>query len=388
MQNLRQLNKIRKLRPIFNANNRLMYVYQRPNWPNFTYDDELLLKLLGDVRHLQGKIVGRMEAMGFELRKEASFKTLTSDIIKTSEIEGEILSKEQVRSSLAKKIGLEIGGIVHPDRNVDGIVDMVLNATQNSDEALTKDRLFGWHNSLFPGGKSGIYTILVGQWRKDIKGPMRVVSGGIGKENIHFEAPAALKLEAEMHRFLNWFNLELNLDPIIKAGIAHFWFITLHPFEDGNGRIARALTDMLLARADGITQRFYSMSTQIRVERRGYYKILENSQKGLLDITDWLKWFLTCLLNALIAAEVSLQKVTTKHSFWLGVKGVPLNKRQIKVLNKLLDGFEGKLTTVKWAKITSSSRDSALRDIQDLIQKSILEKDDAGGRSSSYHLRN
>jgi len=363
-----------------------MYVYQRPNWPNFTYDDESLLKLLGDVRHLQGKIVGKMEAFGFDLRKEASFTTLITDIIKTSEIEGEVLSKEQVKSSLAKRLGIEIAGLVHTDRNVDGIVDMLVNATQNAEEELTKERLFGWHNCLFPEGRSGMYSIVVGQWRKDAKGPMQVVSGAIGREKIHFEAPAAIKLEAEMNRFLEWFNLELKLDPIIKAGIAHFWFITLHPFEDGNGRIARALTDMLLSRADGITQRFYSMSTQIRIERKGYYKILENSQKGLLDITNWLHWFLTCLLNALVSAEITLQQVMVKHNFWLSIKGVPLNKRQIKVLNKLLDGFEGKLTTVKWAKITKSSRDSALRDIQDLIQKSILEKDAAGGRSSSYHL--
>lgn len=364
-----------------------MYIHQRPNWPSFTYDNESLLKLLGDVRHLQGKIVGRMEVLGFDLKEEASFETLISDVLKTSEIEGEILSKEQVRSSLAERLGIDIVGLVHSDRNVDGIVDILVDATKNSEEALTKERLFGWYNALFPGGRNRISKILVGQWRKDLKGPMQVVSGRIGNENVHFEAPAAIKIEAEMNRFLEWFNLEINLDPIIKAAIAHFWFITLHPFEDGNGRIARALTDMLLARADGITQRFYSMSTQIRTERKGYYKILEKSQKGLLDITGWLTWFLTCLLNSLISAEITLQKVMVKHSFWLELKSIPLNERQIKVLNKLLDGFEGKLTTVKWSKITKSSRDSALRDIHDLIQKGILVKDMAGGRSSSYHLK-
>jgi len=363
------------------------YIHQRPNWPNFTWDDELLLKLLGSVRHLQGKIVGKMEAVGFDVRNEASLDTLTLDILKTSEIEGEILDPEQVRSSLAKRLGLDIGGLISTDRNVDGVVDMLLDATQQAAQPLTEDRLFVWHSSLFPAGRSGLHKLLVGQWRKDSKGPMQVVSGSIGKENIHFEAPPAERVAAEMSTFLDWFNKELSLDPVIKAGIAHLWFITIHPFEDGNGRIARALTDLLLTRGDGMSQRFYSMSTQIRVERKGYYKILEKSQQGLLDISAWLEWFLTCLLNALLNAEFTLQKVLVKHQFWLAHKGTTMNQRQIKTLNKLLDGFAGKLTTVKWAKINKCSRDTALRDLQDLINKGLIEKEAGGGRSSSYELK-
>lgn len=363
------------------------YIHQRPNWPNFTWQEEPLINLLGNVRHLQGRIIGRMEVLGYELKTRAAFDTLTVDILKTSEIEGEVLSKAQIRSSLAKRLGIEYAGAIHADRNVDGIVDMLLDATQAPNAPLTKDRLFGWHASLFPGRRSGLHKIVVGDWRKDLKGPMQVVSGAIGKEKVHFQAPPAHKIEAEMHRFLEWFNLELKLDPVIKAGVAHFWFITLHPFEDGNGRIARALTDLLLTRADGVPQRFYSMSAQIRVERKGYYNVLENSQKGLLDITDWLVWFLTCLLNALVSAEQTLQKVLIKHNFWLGLQDIPLNERQIKVLNKLLDGFEGKLTSTKWAKITKTSSDTALRDIQSLIKYDILEKDTAGGRSSSYLIK-
>ena len=364
-----------------------MYIHQRPNWPNFTWDDEILLKLLGSVRHYQGRIVGKMEALGFDIRNEASLNTLTLDILKTSEIEGEILDPEQVRSSLAKRLGLDKGGLRSSDRNVDGVVDMLLDATQDSKKTLTEERLFGWHISLFPMGRSGIHRILVGEWRKDLKGPMRVVSGRIGKENIHFEAPEAERVKSEMKLFLDWFNNERSLDPVIKAGIAHFWFVTIHPFEDGNGRIARALTDLLLTRGDGLSQRFYSMSAQIREERKGYYKVLEKNQKGLLDITPWLEWFLTCLLNALLNAELTLQKVMEKHNFWLRLNELSLNKRQIKILNRLLDGFDAKLTTIKWAKINTCSRDTALRDIQDLINKDVIEKEEAGGRSSSYKLK-
>lgn len=364
-----------------------MYIHQRPNWPIFTWDDESLLKLLGNVRHQQGKIVGRMEALGFDIRNEASLDTLTLDILKTSEIEGEILNPEQVRSSLAKRLGIEVSGLKTADRNIDGVVDMLLDATQNSNQLLSEERLFDWHSALFPTGRSGMHRILVGQWRKDLKGPMQVISGSIGKENVHFEAPPAEAVQAEMKLFIEWFNNELSLDPVIKAGIAHFWFITIHPFEDGNGRIARALADLLLTKGDGITQRFYSMSAQIRVERKAYYKILEKSQKGILDITNWLEWFLTCLLNALLSAEFILQKVFEKHKFWLKLKKQTLNQRQIKILNRLVDGFQGKLTTAKWAKINKCSKDTALRDIQNLILKEVIEKEDAGGRSSSYKLR-
>jgi len=364
-----------------------IYIHQRPNWPSFSWDDQQLLKLLGSVRHLQGKLLGKMETLGFELQKEASFNTLLQDVLKTSEIEGELLNREQVRSSLAKRLGIETGRFIYVDRHIDGIVDMLLDATQNAHSPLDEERLFGWYAALFPSGRNSRFKILVGEWRKDLKGPMQVVSGAWGKEKIHFEAPQAHRVPAEMKAFMDWFNYDVSLDPVIKAGIAHFWFVTIHPFEDGNGRIARALSDLLLTRADGIQQRFYSMSTQIRIERKGYYSSLEKNQKGLLDITEWLVWFLTCLLNALVSSENILAKVLEKHNFWLGIKDVSLNERQIKVLNKLLDDFKGKLTTTKWAKITKTSKDSALRDIQDLIQKGIVEKDAAGGRSANYYLK-
>ena len=282
---------------------------------------------------------------------------------------------------------MDIPDSVFSDKNVDGVVDMVLDATQNFNKTLTQERLFDWHYSLFPTGRSGMYKIIVGNWRDKSTGSMKVVSGVMGKERTHFQAPEAIAIGKEMNSFIEWFNKEETSDPVIKAGIAHLWFITIHPFEDGNGRIARAITDLLLARADGISQRFYSMSAQIRVERKEYYNVLEISQKGTLDITKWLQWFLDCLLNALNASDNILQKVLKKHQFWLGNGTTVLNKRQTLMLNKLLNGFYGKLTTSKWAKITKCSTDTALRDIQDLVKKQILRKEDAGGRSTNYELK-
>lgn len=363
-----------------------MFIYQRKNWPNFVWNTESLISLLGKVHTLQGKIVGQMEAIGFELRSEAELSTLTLDILKTSEIEGEFLNPQQVRSSLAKRLGMDIPYIIHSERDVDGVVEMMLDVLKKYDEPLTSDRLFDWQASLFPSGRSGMYKINVGRWRDDSSGPMQVVSGVLGNETVHFQAPPAEAIGDEMKKFLIWFNGENQIDSVLKAGIAHLWFVTVHPFEDGNGRIARALTDMLLARAGNVRQRFYSMSTQIRKERNNYYTILENSQKGELDITLWLEWFLTCLLNALKSADEILNKVMSKHRFWNRYSKDLFNKRQIKMLEILLESFFGKLTTSKWAKITKCSPDTALRDIQDLVGKDILEKDNAGGRSTNYIL--
>ncbi len=363
-----------------------MYLYQQDAWPNFTWNNETLLVLLGKVRNLQGRILGKMESLGFELRSEAALATLTLDVLKSTEIEGEILNPEQVRSSLARRLGMDIPGLVFSDKDVDGVVDMTLDATQHFENPLTTERLFDWHCALFPTGKSGLYKIIVGKWRDDSAGPMQVVSGAMGKEKIHYQAPDATQVAKEMNTFIDWFNREDKLDLVLKAGLAHLWFVTIHPFTDGNGRIARAITDMLLARADGISQRFYSMSAQIRLERKEYYNILEKSQKGLLDITPWLQWFLNCLMNALNASDEILAKVLDKHQFWNKQATQILNNRQILLLNKLLDGFDGKLTTSKWAKIAKCSADTALRDIQDLISKQILCKEPSGGRSTSYEL--
>jgi Fic family protein len=363
-----------------------MYIHQLENWTNFFWDDKLLTELLVNVRHIQGKIIGKMESIGFDLRKEAALATLTQDVIKSTEIEGEILNPEQVRSSLARRLGMDLAGLVNSDRNVDGVVDLMIDATHNYDKSLTKERLFDWHYALFPTGRSGMYRIIVGNWRNDTTGPMQVVSGAMGKEKVHFQAPNAALIENEMKYFLDWFNNEEKIDLVIKAGIGHLWFVTIHPFDDGNGRIARALTDMLLARADGISQRFYSMSSQICIERKSYYDLLEKTQKSDSEITEWLEWFLKCLKNALIASEQVLEKVIYKHKFWNQNSNLTLNERQKVILNKLLDGFEGKLTTSKWAKISKCSNDTALRDIQDLINKKILKKEIAGGRSTNYEL--
>lgn len=329
-----------------------------------------------------------MESLGFNLQEEAALQTLTLDVLKSSEIEGEILNAEQVRSSIARRLGMEIAGLVPADRHVDGVVEMMLDATQHYNDRLTKERLFGWHTALFPSGRSGMYKIITGAWRNNTPDdPMQVVSGTMGRERVHFLAPASDVLEREMKKFLHWFNTDSGLDPVIKAAIAHLWFVTIHPFADGNGRIARAITDMQLARADESSQRFYSMSAQIRIERNAYYTILEKTQKGSLDITAWLEWFLLCLERAIIATDTTLSIVMKKAKFWENPATQSLNERQQLMMNKMLDGFEGKLTSSKWAKIAKCSQDTAVRDIQDLINKGILEKDASGGRSTSYLLK-
>jgi hypothetical protein len=363
------------------------YIHQLEDWPNFIWDSEDIVNLLSEARNLQGRLQGKMESLGFELRNEAILDTLTLDVIKTSEIEGELLNHDQVRSSIARKLGMEIAGSVESDRNVDGVVEMMLDATQNCFEPLTKSRLFDWHASLFPTGRSGMYKIIVGNWRKDTTGPMQVVSGPMGKEKVHFEAPNSDLLDKEMTRFIQWFNQKDKIDLVLKASMAHLWFVTIHPFDDGNGRITRALTDMLLAQADKSNQRFYSMSAQIRIERKQYYEILEKTQKGDLNITNWIKWFLQCLINALNSTEEILVKVLFKGNFWQIHSKTIINERQKKLINKLLDGFDGKLTSSKWAKIAKCSKDTAIRDINDLIKKEILQKEEAGGRSTNYEIK-
>lgn len=361
------------------------FIHQKDNWPEFTWNSNEFLNFLSEARNLQGRLIGKMETLGFELRNEALLDTLTLDVIKSSEIEGEYLNPDQVRSSIARRLGMEIAGAVESDRNVDGVVEMMLDATQKCFDPLTAERLFDWHAALFPTGRSGMYKIKVADWRTDTTGPMQVVSGAMGKEQVHFQALDSGLIEREMTRFIDWFN-NSKIDLVIKAAIAHLWFVTIHPFEDGNGRITRALTDMLLARSDKSNQRFYSMSAQIRIERKQYYEILEKTQKGDLDITDWIVWFLNCLINALKSTDLVLTRVLFKAEFWQKHLDIAVNDRQRKLLNKLLDGFEGKLTSSKWAKIAKCSKDSAVRDINDLIEKGILQKEAAGGRSTNYDL--
>lgn len=360
------------------------YIHQLRNWANFQWKEQDFISLLSAVRNLQGKLMGKVELLGFKLKDEANLETLIQDVVQSSEIEGEILNPEQVRSSIATRLGLEDSGLQHSDRHVDGVVEMMLDATQNNDKRLSDERLFGWHASLFPTGRSGMYKIEVAKWRS---GDMQVVSGGMGREIVHYEAPKAELLAQEMKQFLDWFNSESNLDPILKASVAHLWFLTLHPFDDGNGRIARAITDMQLSKADGVNQRFYSMSAQIKKERKAYYKILEHTQKNDLDITLWIIWFLECLKNAILSSHTIIDKVVKKHRFWVKNAGLIINERQQKMLHKLMDNFEGNLTTSKWAKITKTSQDSALRDISDLVNKGILIKANSGGRSTHYVLK-
>lgn len=361
------------------------YIYQYPNWTDFRWDKEKILEILARVKLAQGLLLGKMESLGFNLREEAVLNVLSQDVMTSSEIEGEILDKEQVRSSIARRMGWDIGKEIEVERNVEGIVEVMLDATQNYDKPLTKDRLLGWHAALFPTGYSGMHKIKAGQFRDDKNGPMQVVSGYMGKEKVHYQAPDAAVIEQEIDAFIDWFNDSSEIDGILKAGIAHLWFITIHPFDDGNGRIARALTDMLLAKNENTKQRFYSISAQIRKERKEYYNILEKTQKGSPDITSWLEWFLLCLLRAIENARDILSAVFIKATFWQKFSEESFNERQKHVINKILDGFEGNLTSSKWAKLCKSSQDTANRDILDLLEKNILVKAGAG-RSTHYIL--
>lgn len=363
-----------------------MYIYDHSGWPRLHWRHDRLIKTLAAVRYQQGRLIGQMEALGFDLRQEAAFETLTEDVLKTSDIEGERLDAEQVRSSVARHLGLDIGGLGHADRKVEGIVAMMLDATGRYSEPLTRTRLYGWHESLFSSGHSGRRRIRVGGWRDDRTGPVQVVSGPIGRERVHFEAPPAARLAPEMDAFLDWFNAPADTDEVLKAGVAHLWFVTLHPFDDGNGRMARAIADMVLARSETSSQRYYSMSSQIRQERAAYYDILERTQKGTTDITAWLAWFLDCLGRAIEGSRKTLAAVHNKARFRKRVADVPLNQRQRRVLDRLLGDFEGKLTTSKWAKLAKCSQDTALRDIADLVRRGLLVRNPEGGRSTSYGL--
>lgn len=364
----------------------MSFIWERKSWPELIWDDAALTKLLAHVSREQGRLLGKMEGLGFALRSEAHLRTLTADVLESSAIEGERLPPDQVRSSIARRLGMDIGGLVLADREVEGVVEMMLDATSNYEAPLTEERLFAWHSSMFPTGRSGMTKITAGAWRDDSGGPMQVVSGPMGREKVHYQAPPAKRVPKEIRRFLDWFEEPSDADPLLVAGAAHLWFVTIHPFDDGNGRIARAIADMALSRGERSGQRFYSMSGQIRAERKTYYTMLERTQQGELDITRWQTWFLECLLRAVEGAQSRLSAVLDKARFWERFAKEPLNERQIKVLNRLMDGFEGKLTSSKWAKLAQCSQDTAHRDILDLIQRGALEKDPAGGRSTSYSL--
>jgi Fic family protein len=363
-----------------------LLIHELADWPKFRWDHEHLAAPLAAARHLQGRLVGQMEALGFKVREEAVLRTLTDDVVKSSEIEGEKLDAHQVRSSVARRLGMDIGGLKPADRHVEGVVEMMLDATQRYEQPLTQERLFEWHASLFPTGRSGMHPIKVVAWRDDSAAPMQVVSGPVGRERVHFEAPAAARLDHEMRQFLEWFNSDTTMEPVLKASQAHLWFVTIHPFDDGNGRIARAIAAMALARSEGSSQRFYSMSAQFRDERGDYYRILEQAQQGTLDITPWMDWFLGCLTRAIEGAQTALSGVIAKARYWEKLRDVPLNERQRLVINRLLEGFEGKLTTSKWATLTKSSQDTALRDVQQLVERGVLVRNPSGGRSTSYSL--
>ena len=363
-----------------------MYIHQLREWPRFDWREESLAQPLAGVRYRQGRMIGHMEALGFEFRQEAVLHTLAEDVIKSTEIEGEKLDAAQVRSSIARRLGIDIGALRPADRAVEGVVEMMLDATHHYDQPLTADRLFGWHASLFPTGRSGLTRITAGAWRNDSNGPMRVVSGPIGREHVHFKAPPAGRLRREMRTFLDWFNKPTALDPVLKAAQAHLWFVTIHPFDDGNGRLARAIADMSLARSENSPQRFYSMSAQIQQERAAYYDSLERTQKGTMDITHWMDWFLGCLGRAIDGAQTALAAILSKARFWDAMAGVAINERQRLVLNRLLDGFEGKLTTSKYAKLAKCSPDTALRDILALVERGILLRGTERGRSTGYAL--
>ena len=362
------------------------YIHERPGWPELTWNAQKLASPLAAVRHKQGRLLGKMEGLGFDLRAEASLTILTSDVVKSSAIEGETLNPDEVRSSIASRLGLDVAGLPKAGRDVEGVVEMMLDATRNFDAPLTRQRLFDWHASLFPTGRAGMGRITVGAWRTKESGKMQVVSGPIGKETVHFEAPEAQRLEPEMDHFLNWFNAPSKIDPVLKAAIAHFSFVTIHPFDDGNGRIARAIADMGLARADGTKDRFYSMSSQIEAEREDYYLKLEFAQRGDTDITDWLAWFLGCLDWAIDGAGHTLAAVLYKARLWHRINRRPVNDRQRLVINRMLNGFQGFLSTSKYAKLAKCSTDTALRDIRKLLDRGILVQNPAGGRSTSYKL--
>lgn len=364
----------------------MTYIWELKNWPQMSWDEKVLIDLLASVSHEQGRLLGVMEGLGFDFRSAAHLSAVTDEIVKSSAIEGELFDPEEVRSSVARKLGMDHGGLPTADRHIEGTVDMILDATRNWKAPLTEERLFDWHSDLFPNGRSGIKKITVASWRDDFGGPMRVISGSMGKEKVHYLAPPAKRLRKEISAFLKWFNKSGEMHPLLAAGIAHLWFVTIHPFEDGNGRIARAIADMMLARSERSSQRFYSMSSQIRIDRADYYDILEQTQRGGLNVTPWMKWFLNCLQRAIRLSQKNLGVVIAKARFWEKISMEPLNERQIKMINKLLDRSEGKITSSKWAQVTKCSQDTASRDIKDLVSRGIMKQNIGGGRSTSYSL--
>lgn len=365
---------------------RAIYIWQQVSWPKFTWNNSRLITLLSEVRNLEGRVYGLMNGLGLELQNRTSLDVMTQDVLRSCEIEGELLNPDRVRSSIARHLGVEVEGLPEPDHYTDGVVQVMLDAVRNRDEALTHERLFNWHAALFPTGRSGMYHITVASYREG-KEPMQVVSGAMGKERVHYEAPSSEVVHDMMTDLLQWVNNEEDIDPILKAAVAHLWFVAIHPFDDGNGRLTRTITDMLLARADGMSHRFYSMSAEIMRERKSYYEVLEKTTTGDVDITLWLEWFLLTLRSAILRSEATIKRVVKKSMFWQENRGVAMNERQVKVVNKLWDGFEGKLTTSKWAKMTKTSQATALRDITDLIEKGILYPSDEGGRSMHYLLK-
>jgi Fic family protein len=366
----------------------MKYVHQLKDWPTFSWNKEVVLSRLVEIRHQQGRLVGQMEGLGFSLKSEASLSTITQDVLKTNEIEGNDLDRNEVRSSIARKLGLKIAGLVPVSRNVDGVVEMMLDATNNCNKDLTLARLFNWQSLLFPDGFGRNSELVRGNWRNNtVDDPMQVISGAMGFERVHFQAPDSHIVNSEMESFIKWVNSTKALDPVLKAAVAHLWFVTVHPFDDGNGRIARAIADMFLARADGGSQRFYSMSSQISNNRKQYYDLLEKTQKGSLDITDWMMWFLSTLEGAMLASKKTLKVTLQKAKFWEKHASTPFNKRQSKIINKLFSDFDGNLTSSKWAKMGKCSQDTAGRDINDLLQKLVLKKAKGGGRNTSYLLR-
>ena len=365
---------------------RPLYIWKQPTWAEFIWDNERLITLLSEVRNLEGRVLGLMSSLGFSVQNATSLDVMVEDVLRSSEIEGELLNADRVRSSIARHLGIDTEGLPEPDHYTEGVVQVMLDAVRNSNEPLTHERLFNWHAALFPTGRSGMYPITVAAYRKGAE-PMQVVSGAMGREKVHYEAPVSEAIPAMMDEFLAWINGEQNIDPILKAAVAHLWFVAIHPFDDGNGRLTRTITDMLLAKADGMPHRFYSMSAEILRERKGYYAALEKTTTGTMDITLWLEWFLQTLYSAIYRSEATVQRVVKKSLFWQQHREVAMNERQVKVVNMLWDGFEGKLTSSKWAKITKTSQPTAQRDISDLVQKGVLIVSNEGGRSTNYLLK-
>ena len=366
---------------------RPIYIWQYPEWPSFTWNDSRLIALLSEVRNLEGKIQGMMDGLGFDVQSMTALNVMTEDVLRSNEIEGVILNSDKVRSSIAKHLGIDTAGLPQPDHYTEGVVQIMMDAVTNCNKPLTPERLFNWHAALFPTGRSGMYPITVGAYRTGGE-PMQIVSGAMGKEKVHYEAPPSDVVPDMMTDFLTWINSDNTvIDPVLKAAVAHLWFVAIHPFDDGNGRLTRTITDMQLAKADGFPLRFYSMSAEILREKKAYYEILEHTTSNSTDITEWLEWFLNTMKSSILRAKETVKRVVCKSSFWQRHREIPMNERQVRVVNMLWDGFTGKLTSSKWAKITKTSQATALRDITDLIEKGILTAAADGGRSSNYLLK-